>query len=101
MVSCKAAQEQVPTFNLKNKSDRQIVMVVGTQNIVKPTVVMRIKNQDGRSTEYGYTVSSSIVLDPNDTVSLYGLNIEEVQALDFYCTMNNQNIKLETFGLSN
>lgn len=89
------AVEQVPTFNLKNKTGQEIIAVVGIQNRVKPTVLMRIKNDDTDwSNDYTYKAGEQIILKANQSVSLYGLNIEELQAIDFYYDLNNEQKRL-------
>jgi hypothetical protein len=89
-------QEQIPTFNVKNKCGRDITIVIGILAQVKKPVVMRFNNN---KTDYFYTPGTQIELKNNASVSLYGLNIEEAQAIDCYFSVQDKQKKVHQYKL--
>jgi hypothetical protein len=87
-----AAGDQVPTFNLKNKSLRfaqntpsaTITVVITAKNGKQETVKMSIKHKGTIKKSGFYTTSKAIELKNHDELSLYGLNLRDIDFIDMY-----------------
>jgi hypothetical protein len=92
IVSCITASDSVPTFNLKNKSLRfaqntpsaTITVVITEKNGKQETVKMSIKHKGTIKKTGFYTTSKASELKNHEELSLYGLNLRDIDFIDMY-----------------